>query len=294
MTYHHCAIIGLGLLGGSLAYDLRRLTPTMRLTGIARRQATLDEAEALRVEEQPLFDALTTDRAAVQDADLVVLCTPVQTIMAQLADLAPYFAPGATITDVGSTKRTVMNAAATVLPPTVTFIGGHPMAGSDRAGLSHAREDLYRGATWALCIPAGAEDAAAGLVALIETLGARPVRLDPDIHDALVALTSHLPHVTAAALTNVALGSAHGDAVRPFIAGGFRDTTRVAAGQPAMWRDICLTNRDQILCALDALLGELTTWRDAIRAGDAPHLEALLTMAAHRRETVNDKREVTE
>lgn len=283
MIFSHCSIIGLGLLGGSLALDLRRLYPGMAITGIARRQETLDEAAALHEGNTPVFTHLTTDVTAVRAADLIVLCTPVLTIVNQLAEIAPHLAPGTVVTDVGSTKRMIMNAAATVLPAQVAFVGGHPMAGSEQVGLSASYAGLYTGATWALCAAAGAEEAATRLAALVEALGARPLPIDPDLHDDLVALSSHLPHVAAAALTNTTLGSGQGDAVRPFLAGGFRDTTRIAAASPAMWRDICLTNRDRLLAALDAYLAELTSWRDAIRYGDAPHLEALLTTACQRR-----------
>ncbi len=283
-TFQHCSILGLGLLGGSLAYDLRRRYPAMAITGVARRQATLEMAATLRADERPVFTRLTTELTSVRDAELVVLCTPVQTIVQQLAALAPLLAPGTVVTDVGSTKRIVMNAASSILPPEVTFVGGHPMAGSDRAGLEHARSGLYRGATWALCVPPEAEDAAERLATLIRDLGANPLRIDAETHDDIVALTSHLPHVVAASLVNVVLGSVYDDTVQPFIAGGFRDTTRIAAAHPVMWRDILLTNRDRVLTALNSLLQELETWRDAIRAGDTPHLEALLTLAQQRRE----------
>lgn len=283
MTFRHCGIVGLGLLGGSLALDLRALAPAMTITGVARRQATLDEAAAMRADGAPVFSHLSCDLDAVREADLVVLCTPVQTILQQLVDLAGRLAPGAVVTDVGSTKRAVMNAASSVLPEGLVFVGGHPMAGSEQAGLAHARAGLYRGATWALCVPAGAEAAARRLAALIATVGARPTEIDADSHDDIVALTSHLPHVIAGALANTTLGSAYDDLVRPFIAGGFRDTTRIAAAHPAMWRDILLTNRDRVLAALDAYDAEMAAWREAIRGGDAPHLEALLTMARERR-----------
>jgi prephenate dehydrogenase len=233
-----------------------------------------------------VFTRVSGDIQAVAAADLVVLCTPIHTIIHQLAQMAPLLAAGTLVTDVGSTKRAIMNAAATVLPPDVFFIGGHPMAGSDRAGLRHARADLYRDATWALCIPDGARAVAGPLRALVESLGARPLVLDTDTHDQLVALTSHLPHVLAAALANRVLGGDL-DAVWPFLAGGFRDTTRIAAANPALWRDILLTNRDNLTASLDVLLTDLAQWRDAIRAGDAPHLEALLTLAHQRREELN-------
>ncbi len=282
MAFRHCTIIGLGLLGGSLALDLRRHYPEMTIAGVARRQETLDEATALRCDAQVVFDVLSTSLEPARESDLVILCTPVQTILAQLVALAPLLAAGAIVTDVGSTKRAVMNAA-TVLPAGVYFVGGHPMAGSERKGLAAAQLNLYQGASWALCVPSDAEDAAARLSELIRVLGGVPLYLDADTHDALVALSSHLPHVVAGALTNVVFGSADAEAVLPFIAGGFRDSTRIAAASPVMWRDICLTNRDQILPALDAMLEELAHWRAAILAGDAPLLEALLTTARERR-----------
>ncbi|MHB9022834.1 MAG: prephenate dehydrogenase [Armatimonadota bacterium] len=291
MGFRHCSILGLGLLGGSLAYDLRRAFPEMALTGIARRQATLDEAAALLCDGVPVFTQLTRETAAVREADLVVLCTPVQTIIAQFTEIAPALCPGTLVTDVGSTKRTIMNAAATALPDDVTFIGGHPMAGSHLTGLAHARAGLYQGATWALCAPPEAEDAAFDLAELVESIGARPLPIEAELHDELVAFTSHLPHVLAAALTNVVLGHARGDAMLPFIAGGYRDMTRIAAADPGMWRDICLTNYDRLLAALQTLHDELSQWQEALRAGDVPHLQALLTTAHDRRERLNRKDE---
>lgn len=283
MPFRHCGIIGLGLLGGSLALDLRRIYPELALTGVARREATLAEARALQVDGRAVFSGLATELAAVRDADLVILCTPVQTMLKQLAELAAIVTPGTVITDVGSTKRLVMNAAQTVLPADVHFIGGHPMAGSEQKGLAYARHGLYANATWALCVPVGGEEVAERLTALVTALGARPLRIDADEHDGLVALTSHLPHVVAGALASQVLGSAADDAVRPFIAGGFRDTTRIAAADPVMWRDIFLTNRDKLIPVLNAYLAEVEQWRDAISAGDAPHVEALLTVAGERR-----------
>ena len=287
MTFSHGSIVGLGLLGGSLAIDLRHHFPRMTLTGIARRRHTLDDAAALRVDDAPVFTHLSTELSAVQGADLIVLCTPVQTVIEQLVDIAPFVSPGAVVTDVGSTKRMVMNAAATALPAGVPFVGGHPMAGSDRAGLSHARAGLYRHATWALCAPAGAEDAAAKLAALVEAVGARPLPIAADLHDGLVALTSHLPHIAACALAAQVLGDPQAELVRSFIAGGFRDTTRIAAANTAMWRDICLTNRHNIVREINAMIAALEQWRDALRNNDAPHLEALLARAHTLREELN-------
>lgn len=285
----HCCIIGLGLLGGSLAIDLRRHYPGLRVTGIARRKVVRTQAAQLVEQGVQVFSSLSADLAAAAEADLIVLCTPIQTIIEHLAQLSTLVAPGTIITDVGSTKRAIMNAASTALPTGIHFIGGHPMAGSDRSGISHARAGLYTGATWALCIPDGESEAGAMLMEIITSIGARPLMINAVIHDSLVGLTSHLPHIVAGALVNQVLGSSHGDAVLPFLAGGFRDTTRIAASNPAMWRDIMLTNRDNILSALDMLLDELQVWRAAVHAGDEPYLEALLTTAQQRREDLNGK-----
>lgn len=289
MNFQHCAIIGLGLLGGSLAYDLRRVYPKIVISGIARRDVTLQFAANMKLEGMPLFDHLSSELSAISSADLVIICTPVQTIMKQLASVAALLSPGAIVSDVGSTKRAIMNTASTLFTGTSSFIGGHPMAGSDQVGLENSRPFLYQQASWALCVPAGKEEQAAKLAELAGNIGARPLIIDAAEHDELVALTSHLPHVLAASLTNQVLGNALGDSVLPFIAGGFRDTTRIAAGHPEMWRDILLTNRDRITSALNRHLEDIITWRDAIRAGDSPHVEALLSQARERRKKLNEK-----
>jgi len=287
MTFTHCSIVGLGLLGGSLAIDLRHHFPRMTLTGIARRRKTLEDAAVLRRDGAAVFTHLSQELSAIRGADLIIFCTPVQTVIQQLAEIAPFVSPGAMVTDVGSTKRMVMNAAATVLPAGVCFVGGHPMAGSERAGLSHARAGLFRDAAWALCAPAGAEEAADRVSAVVEAIGAHPLRIDAELHDQLVALSSHLPHVVACALAMQVLGSPRAEAARAFIAGGFRDTTRIAAANTAMWRDICLTNRDNIVRELNEMIAALEGWRDALRNGDAPHLEVLLARAHTLREELN-------
>ncbi len=283
MAFRQCGIVGLGLLGGSLAFDLRAAFPELEIVGVARRKDTLLAAAELRVGDALVFTELSRELSALGNADLIFICTPVQTIIQQLALLAHVAAPGTVITDVGSTKRMIMNAAVAALPANIRFIGGHPMAGREQGGLGAAVPNLYRHATWALCVPAGAEVAAEQLAEVITAIGAQPRQIDACTHDEIVALTSHLPHVTAAALVNVVLGGNLGEETRQFIAGGFRDTTRVATGVPEMWRDIILTNRDQILPAIDALINELGNWRDAVRNGDAPYLEALLATAAQRR-----------
>ncbi len=287
IKFKKVAIVGLGLLGGSLAVDLRMLSPDIQIVGIARRQETLEEAKLLAVDGVAVFNILSRQIKDCADSELIILCTPVQTIIDQLAELAVIISPGSIITDVGSTKRAIMNSASTVIPDGVFFVGGHPMAGSDKAGLLHAHTGLYKGATWALCENEKSGKAAEKLSSLIAELGASPIIIDPESHDDIVSLTSHLPHLVASALVNAVFNSNYEEMALPFMAGGFRDTTRIAAGNPALWRDILMTNRDRVLASLASLITELSTWRDALQSGDEPYLEALLSSASDRRTMVN-------
>lgn len=290
IKFNKVAIVGLGLLGGSLAIDLRLLSPDIEIVGIARRQETLVEAELLNIDGIKIFNKLSNNIVDCSGCDLVVLCTPVQTIIDQLAQLSSFIEPETIITDVGSTKRAIMNSASAIIPQGVYFVGGHPMAGSDKAGLSHAHAGLYKCATWALCENEKSGESVEKLFGLIASLGASPIIIDADSHDDVVSLTSHLPHLVASALVNTVFSSNYEELALPFMAGGFRDTTRVAAGSSALWRDILMTNRDRVLTSLTKLISELSIWREALQSGDEPYLEALLSTASERRLMVNKVR----
>jgi prephenate dehydrogenase len=290
IKFNKVAIVGLGLLGGSLAIDLRLLSPDIEIIGIARRQETLVEAELLNIDGIKIFNKLSNNIVDCLGSDLIVLCTPVQTIIDQLAQLSSFIESETIITDVGSTKRAIMNSASAVIPEGVYFVGGHPMAGSDKAGLSHAHAGLYKGATWALCENEKSGESVEKLLGLIASLGASPIIIDADSHDDVVSLTSHLPHLVASALVNTVFSSNYEELALPFMAGGFRDTTRVAAGNSALWRDILMTNRDRVLTSLTKLISELSIWREALQSGDEPYLEALLSTASERRVMVNKVR----
>ncbi len=291
IKFKKVAIVGLGLLGGSIAIDLRSLSPCIEIIGIARRNETIIEADQLFVDEKKIFNQLSSDIAATSCCDLVILCTPVQTIIDQLAQLSLILNPETIVTDVGSTKRAIMNSAVTAMPDDIYFVGGHPMAGSDKAGLSHARAGLYKGATWALCEnEKSGGDSAEKLYSLITLLGASPIIIDAESHDDIVSLTSHLPHLVASSLVNAVFSSNYDEMALPFMAGGFRDTTRIAAGNPALWRDILMTNRDRVLSSLSLLINELSAWREALQSGDEPYLQALLSSASEKRMMINKMR----
>jgi prephenate dehydrogenase len=274
------AIIGLGLIGGSIGMAVRRARLGFEVVGHDRSIDQAGLAKKLGAVDRAEWNL----PVAVETADVVVVAVPVQAIPDVFRDIAPHLRPGTVVTDTGSTKANVMAWAKEILPTTVSFIGGHPMAGKERAGVSSADADLFNGATY--CLIAGPEsngDALDRIARLVEGIGARPYFVDPDEHDSFVAAVSHLPFVSAAALVNaVSSGAAWRDA-RRLAAGGFRDTTRVASGDVVMHRDVCLTNRDSILRWLDAYMNALADLRAAIESGD-DRVEVLLRQAKDARD----------
>ncbi|MFN0067902.1 MAG: prephenate dehydrogenase [Limisphaerales bacterium] len=281
VPFRHASILGVGLLGGSLGLALRHRGLASRVTGFVRRAAAAAEVLAAGAVD----DATTDLAAAVRGADLVVLCTPVAQIGELARSLAPHLAAGTVVTDVGSVKAAVIGAAeGPVHAAGAHFVGSHPMAGGEKTGVGAARADLFEGAV-SLVTPTSATDPAAAEAVrqLWRGVGARVVDLDADTHDALVARTSHLPHVLAFALARYVLDPAASPLQRGLCATGFRDTTRIAAGSPPMWRDILLGNRAHVLAALDGLGEQLAELRTAVAAGDAAAVELFLTEASTRR-----------
>jgi prephenate dehydrogenase len=280
--FRRAAILGLGLMGGSLALALRAHGAAESVAGC---DALAGRAE--RARERGAIDVTTASPAeAVREADLVVLAVPVGATCDLLAAIAPALAPHALVTDLGSTKRAVCAWAEALLPDPGRFVGGHPMAGREQSGIEAAVADLFAGAIWCLTPAATTDPAALGRAeALARALGARPLVLDPDRHDTLVAAISHLPMVAAAALVETVAADPAWPEAAPLAAGGFRDTTRVASGSPAMARDICLTNGPAILAWLDAYQEALNRLRAAIAAGDAEAIERMFAQSREARDT---------
>jgi prephenate dehydrogenase len=274
------AVVGVGLLGGSLARAARARGLARRIVGIGRERARM--AAALR---DGTLDAATADMAeGAREADVVVLAAPVLANEALLTRLWPVVPDGALITDVGSTKRGIVAVAERLAGGRpVAFVGSHPMAGSERSGYDAARADLLQGALVIVTPTETTEPGALKRVTeLWEQCGARVIALDPETHDRAVAAVSHLPHVVARALV---------DAVVRFeptaldVAGrGFRDTTRIAAGDPVVWREILLANRDAVTASLRAFRAALGDLERVIEAGDGAALEARLAAIKARRE----------
>jgi len=275
------AIIGLGLLGGSIAKTLRARAENMNIIGITRNKNLLTNEEALKV-----FTTVSTDIADLKEADIIIISTPIKSIISIIAKLKGIAKKGALITDVGSVKRTIINAA-TVLPKDVYFVGGHPMAGSHLSGFNHSSSDLFSGVTWAVC-PSKNANANDEIVALVEFLGAEPTIISHDAHDKLVSASSHLPHVVAGVLADHIL-SGDNTGVELFIATGFLDTTRIAASDPVMWEEIINNNKDYIVKSLSGFQKRLNIWQKAIKENDVAQLTALLANAKQVREGVTKK-----
>ena len=272
----HVTIVGVGLLGGSVALAMKAHDPGLRIAGVGRRQSSLDKALAVGAVDTVHFDAAE----AVGQADLVILATPVGAFEQHLRAIAPVLNPRTTVTDVGSTKAQVVGLAERILGPGGPFVGSHPMAGSEQKGVSAARADLFSGAT---CIITPTKHTPASLADRVEafwrTLDMRTVQMSPTAHDRAVARVSHLPHVLAGLLMLLP-----GKADLNVSATGFRDATRLAGADPEMWRDILLTNRKEVLAAMDAFAADLANLRVLVDRAEPQAIEKFLAAAKKRRD----------
>src|SRR4051794_920086 len=268
-VFDKIGIVGLGLIGGSIALAARQLWPKALVIGVDNKDV-LETAMRLHA-----IDVAADDLIVLAEADLVILAAPVKANIAVLAELDENVRQPAVITDAGSTKRAIVEAARS-LPPRLTFIGGHPLAGAAHGGLEHARADLFTRRPWLLTTPhaRGLEPVDEGGTALvrltefIQALGAIPRTIGVPEHDRLLAFLSHLPQLTASALMQVVGDGAGVDGLA--LAGrGLADTTRLASSPPEIWRDIAATNADEIGTALDALIGLLQDLRRDLPDGDA-------------------------
>ncbi|MFN4113184.1 MAG: prephenate/arogenate dehydrogenase family protein [Sphingomonadaceae bacterium] len=270
MTIGRVAIIGLGLLGGSLGLALRDYLPEVATTGYDS-----DPVTRARARERGLVGTVhDTVEAAVAEADLVVLCVPVGAMAAAARAIAPALPAHAIVSDVGSSKLSVARALADALPGHIV-IPAHPVAGTEQSGPEAGFATLFRH-RWCILTPApdAPEAAVAALTNLWEALGARVELMDPAHHDVVLAVTSHIPHLIAYTIVGTAsdLEDVTQSEVIKYSAGGFRDFTRIAASDPTMWRDVFLSNREAVLEVLGRFSEDLTALQRAIRNGDGDTL----------------------
>ena len=274
------AIVGTGLIGGSFSFALKQAGAVREVLGVGRNPARLTVARELGLIDRAV------DWAEAGQADCILLALPVGETEAVLKNLAPHLKAGAIVTDAGSTKVKVVEAAQVALGNRFAdFVPGHPIAGSEQSGPGAARADLYQGKKVVLTPQAETRaDALATVRALWEAAGAQVETLDPALHDRVFAAVSHLPHLAAFALVDELAQRADGDTFFRFAASGFRDFTRIAGSSPEMWRDIALANREAVLTELDAYVAALQALRQAVAGQDANTLLELFSRARSARE----------
>jgi len=279
-SFSKLVIFGVGLIGGSLALALRERGAGGRVVGVGRNAQSVARALDLHVIDA---GATLADDAALAEAlagaDVVLLAAPVAQTHALLARIAPYLDAATIVTDAGSTKGDVIEAARQALGARIAqFVPGHPIAGRESSGVEAALPDLYVGRNVVLCpLPENAREAFERIAAMWRATGARVGEMPAEQHDRVFASVSHLPHLLSYALVEQILASPDAALKFSFAAGGFRDFTRIAASSPEMWRDICVANRTALLAELDAYTDVLARLRAAIAAGDGAALEAVFT-----------------
>jgi prephenate dehydrogenase len=282
VQFKKISIVGVGLLGGSIGLAARQRRLAGEVAGFVRRAASLKDCERAGAVDYATTDLL----AAVSNADLVILCTPLAQMRALAQQILPALKRGAILTDVGSVKAGVVRELESLVKKSgAHFIGSHPLAGGEKMGVRAARADLFAG-TVNILTPTKNSNAAAvrQLERFWQSLGARTRRLDAAQHDLLVSRSSHLPHIVAAALAGLVLNPANHKMQVGLCATGFRDTTRIASGSPEMWRDIALANRKNLSRSLDAFVAELEKFQSALKGGDAAAVEKFLATAKRRRD----------
>lgn len=287
------AIIGVGLIGGSLARAVRRAGLCEEIVGSGRDVAQLRKAVELGV-----IDRYDADIAcAVRDADMVVIAVPLGAMEQVLRALAGHVRPDTIITDVGSAKASVVTAARNVFGEVpACFVPGHPIAGTEKNGVEASFAELFQGRRVILTpLPHTGAHALAQVHLLWRAAGAEVVEMGVEHHDEVLAATSHLPHILAYSLVDTLVrmdaGADQGEEIFRFAAGGFRDFTRIASSDPTMWRDICLTNRPAIITLLERFRGDLDALTDLIRASDSEGILAIFNRAKAARDRCYQKEE---
>lgn len=283
LPFAHIGIYGVGLLGGSLGLALKARKPGVRILGIGRNAARLTRAR-----ERGAIDGFTCDaRACDEKLDLLVLCTPVRLLHQHFEESMTLLGPSSVVTDVGSTKADVVSRCEAIAQGQCAFVGSHPMAGSHETGVEAATEHLFENR---VCVVTPTEQTDPAALQSIQTLwkliGMRVVSVGPGEHDRLTARSSHLPHLAAAALIHAAMNEKQN--LRPLIGSGFRDTTRIAAGDPQLWVDICLDNREELIAAMQGFQAEIGQFLDALQKQDSEQLAALLKQAQDWRKSIDE------
>lgn len=280
------AIVGLGLIGGSIALGLKTKLRDAYIIGIPRREETIQEALALKA----IDEGTTNLKQGAAKADVIFICTPINLVIPIIEEMSASLKPGTIVTDVASTKAEIVAQAEKLLPKGVYFIGGHPMAGKEKVKLAEAEADLFQGKTWVLTRNSKADHRALARVAeLAGQLGGKVMEMDAKTHDRAVAGISHAPLAIAAALVNSVHDAKKAvEQMKACAASGFRDTTRVASGDPVLGVDMFTTNKKAVLESLAGFKKSLSRLEKLIRAGDSGEIEQELERAKKFRDSIYD------
>jgi prephenate dehydrogenase len=281
--FRKITIVGVGLLGGSLGLAIKKRRLAAEVAGYVRRAGSIADCKKAKA-----VDSCTRDlQEAVAEADLIVLCTPLAQMLPLLKEMLPAVKRGAIITDVGSVKTTVVRELESLVSKAgAHFIGSHPMAGAEKTGVAAARAELFVNAVCVVTPTKRSNQSALKKTeAFWKAVGARVLRLTPELHDELVSRSSHLPHVAAATLANLILDPAHPKSQSSLCANGFRDTTRIASGSPEMWRDIAMANRKNLSKALGVFIRDLKKVQAALIKADSQATQNFFERAKRRRDT---------
>ena len=285
IMFRQVTIIGVGLLGGSLGLVLKEKGLAQSVIGVGRRRENLE----LAVQIGAIDGFATNPEEAVSQSDLIVLATPVDTYISQVKKWGNSLVPGTIVSDVGSVKGDLVFEMESLLSGSSFFVGAHPIAGKEKSGVTHASSNLFQGARCVVTpTPQTNPEAREKICRLWEATGSRVLSMDPILHDWVLGAVSHLPHIAAFSLMHTlqALQSRTADGVGllDFSGGGLRDTTRIAASSPEMWRDICLANRDNLVEMIDQYIQQLQTFKGLVKDQDASGLGDHIEQAKKSRE----------
>jgi len=274
--FKRVTIIGLGLIGGSLSLAIKEKRLAKEIVGVSRRKSTINKAIRNRIVDSATLDL----KDGVKDSDLVVITTPVFKIVDIAKKIAPFLKKGAIVTDAGSTKKYIVENIANIRLKDVYFIGSHPITGSERSGIKYADKDLFRGA-YCVLTEAKNRNALNKVRKFWASIGMKVIVMSAESHDKLLSKISHLPHALAVSLANAA-----GRSGLDLAAGGFKDTTRIASGEPELWRDIFLTNRGNLIRDIKILKKELSKIEEALKSNNSRNLLKLLKRAKSIRDSL--------
>lgn len=278
------AIIGLGLIGGSIGLALKKVSPDIRIIGVPHREETVQEA----INRGAIDEGTIDPKKGVADADIIFICTPINLIIPILSEISSVLKKGAVVTDVGSSKGEIVSQAERLMPKGTYFVGGHPMAGKEKVKLEAAEANLFEGKIWVLTPTSKTSKKALGKVQeVVRLLGSRIVEIDPRLHDLVVAGISHMPLAVAAALVNTVADAKKGkEEMKLCAASGFGDITRIASGDPILGVDMFATNKAAVLKMLGAFKKSLARLEQLIKKGDSKKIGKELQKAKSFRDSI--------